>query len=200
MAATEATLISVLRHGAVAGRPHVFRGRLDDPLSEAGREAMARAVARLAPIECIATSPLVRCRAFAQDWAGQQNLPLTILDSMTELDFGAWEGLSPDEAARQDTQAHRAFLAGAGAPPGGESLADLRRRVWAGWTAWLADADGGHRLLVTHAGVMRALLMDIIGLDPARPYAIALPEAGHFQVSVLAGHAPILLNLNPCAA
>jgi alpha-ribazole phosphatase len=83
--------------------------------------------------------------------------------------------------------------------PEGESVTDLRKRVRQGWQDWLADAKGGHRLLVTHAGVMRALLMELIGLDPAHAYRIALPEAAHFQVSVLPGEAPVLLNLNPCA-
>ena len=83
----------------------------------------------------------------------------------------------------------------------------LALAVWVGVTgalhldglADLADARGGHRLLVTHAGVMRALLMDLVGLDPAHAYRIALPETAHFQVSILAGEAPVLLNLNSCA-
>jgi hypothetical protein len=47
---------------------------------------------------------------------------------------------------------------------------------------------------------MRALLMELVGLEPAHVYRIALPEAAHFQVSVLPGEAPVLLNLNSCAA
>ncbi len=200
----EPTLVTVLRHGEVRGRPHVYRGALDDPMTEAGAAQVRRVADRLAApaFDRIASSPLLRCRAFADAYARQRELPLVVLDAMRELHFGTWEGLSPDEAARQDPEHHKLFRASAGkvAPPDGESVTELHVRVRQAWEAWLADAAGGHRLLVAHAGVMRALLMALIGLDPAHAYRIALPEAAHFQVSVLPGEAPVLLNLNPCAA
>lgn len=197
------TLVTVLRHGEVAGRPHVYRGELDDPMTEAGT-ARVRAIAdRLAKpaYDRIASSPRIRCLDFAAAYAGSRGYPLDVLDAMAEMRFGHWEGLTPAEAARVDPTQHELFRASAGkvAPPDGESITELRGRVRRGWEAWLAEAGGGHRLLVTHAGVMRALLIDLIGLDSAHAYRIALPEAAHFQVSVLTGEAPVLLNLNSCA-
>jgi broad specificity phosphatase PhoE len=201
--ALEPTLVTVLRHGEVAGRAHVYRGALDDPMTEAGA-ARVRAVAdRLArpAYDRIATSPRIRCLDFAAAYARLRECPLDVLDAMAEMRFGHWEGMTPAEAAMFDPIQHELFRASAGKvpPPAGESIADLRGRVRQGWENWLADARGGHRLLVTHAGVMRALFMDLVGLDPAHAYRIALPEAAHFQVSILAGEAPVLLNLNSCA-
>lgn len=201
--APEPTLVTVLRHGEVAGRPHVYRGSLDDPMTEAGT-ARVRAVAdRLArpAYDRIAASPRTRCLDFATAYARLRECPLDVLDAMAEMHFGHWEGLTLAEAALADPALHELFRASAGKvpAPGGESVTDLLRRVRQGWNAWLAGARGGHRLLVTHAGVMRALLMDLVGLDPAHAYRIALPEAAHFQVSILAGEAPVLLNLNSCA-
>jgi len=198
-----ATLVTVLRHGAVQGRPFVYRGSQDDPLADLGWRQMQAVVAGLAaPITAVASSPLQRCDAFARQFAGRHNLPLHVSPAFREIAFGEWEGLTPAEAAVRNPGEHRLFRAAAGdlAAPGGETVSDVRTRVRAGWQEWLADADGGHRLLVSHAGVMRALLIDLLGLPAASAYRIALPEAAHFQVSLLAGEAPILLNLNSCAA
>lgn len=191
-----ATLVTVLRHGAVAGPPFVYRGRQDDPLSAAGWRQMEAAVG-VDAYDVIATSPLVRCREFAERLAGRNGGSLQILPAFQEIDFGEWEGLSSDQAAARDPDPHRRFRAGSGAAPGGESLADLHHRVRRGWETWLADSGGDRRLLVTHAGVMRALLMDLLDLPASSIYRIALPEAACFQVSLLAGEAPVLLNLNP---
>jgi alpha-ribazole phosphatase len=203
MSGIEPTLVTVLRHGEVRGRAHVYRGALDDPMTERGAAIVRGIAERLATpaFDRIASSPLVRCLDFAESYGGERNLPLDVLDSMREMHFGAWEGLTPEEAARLDPEHHSLFRGTAGkvGAPEGESITDLRKRVSRGWEDWLADARGGHRLLVTHAGVMRALLMELIGLDSAHGYRIALPEAAHIQVSVLPGEAPVLLSLNSCA-
>ncbi len=217
-----ATLVTVLRHGAVEGRPFVYRGRQDDPLSElgwrqmeavvgaglpaiyAGNRGQARshiALSHITPSH-IATSPLRRCRAFAQRLAERQGALLQVFPAFQEMAFGEWEGLTPEEAASRDPLEHPLFRASAGtvAAPGGETLTQVRRRARAGWEEWLNGAGGGHRLLVTHAGVMRALLIELLGLPASHIYRVALPEAAHFRVSILAGEAPILLSLNSCAA
>ena len=197
----EATRVTFLRHGAVQGPAHVMRGSLDDPLSPQGWARMDAVLARLdgAPVDGVAASPLRRCALFAEAWSQARGLPLVLLDGFRERAFGSWEGMSMEEAAQGDTAAYRQYQASGGvtATPGGEDLEALRRRVRAAWDAWLGDANGGHRLLVTHAGVMRVLLMDLLGLPPTHAWRIALPEAAHFQVSVLPGHLPVLLNLNP---
>lgn len=198
----EATLITVLRHGEVDGPAHVFRGWLDDPLSERGREQMRTVLAGLARPDRVATSPLQRCRELAAAYAGEHGLPLAVEPGFMELAFGEWEGLSADRVQASAPEALAAIQRqdADAAAPGGETLADFRGRVLAAWSGWLADADGGHRLLITHAGVMRVLLQHLLGLPDGAFYRVALPEAAHFQVSILPGHDPVLLNLNPCAA
>lgn len=199
-----ATLVTVLRHGAVDGRPHVYRGALDPAMIESATHYLHGLAQRLGnPVfDRIASSPLRRCRDFAREFAASQGVPLQVLEAFREMSFGDWEGLTPGEVAERDPDAHRRFRESAGvcAPPGGESVGQLRERVRAGWMTWMADADGGHRLLVTHAGVMRALLMELCELPPAMIHRLALPETASFRLSWLPGSAPVLLNLNPCAA
>lgn len=195
-----ATVVSVIRHGQVAGRPGVYRGSLDEAMTEHGVQQLRALVTRLATpaFDRIACSPYRRCHDFASAYADETCTSLQVFDAFKELSFGDWEGMTPDEAAQLDPTTHMLFRASGGrvAPPGGETVLQLQTRVAAGWDAWLQGSSGGHRLLVTHAGVMRALLMHLIGLPHAHAYRIALPEVAHFQVSVMAGEAPILLNLN----
>lgn len=195
-----ATLVTVVRHGEVAGRAHVYRGAQDDPMTAHGMQQVRALTLRLAtPVfDRVACSPYRRCQDFASTYADETSTPLQVIEAFREISFGDWEGMSPEEVAQIDPATHTLFRASAGrvAAPGGETVMQLQTRVAAGWDAWLQGSSGGHRLLVTHAGVMRALLMHLIGLPHAHAYRIALPEAAHFQVSVLAGEAPVLLNLN----
>ncbi|HLY95569.1 MAG TPA: histidine phosphatase family protein [Sideroxyarcus sp.] len=200
MSRTEPIVVTVLRHGAVAGRAHVFRGTLDEPLSPQGMAQMQQAIARCPaiPFDTVATSPLKRCQEFAAACAAQQRLPLQVLPPFSELAFGDWEGLTPDEAAARHPVEFRTFHAthGEHAPPNGESLAQFRGRISLGWHEWLARDDGTNRLLVTHAGVMRALLMELFGYTSAQAFQIALPEAACLRLSWLHGQPPFLLSIN----
>lgn len=197
------TLITLLRHGEVQGRAHVFRGSSDEPLSAEGEAQMRAVLARLPgpPITRIASSPLQRCRSFAEGLASERGLPLDIVPDLREMHFGRWEGMSRDEAAADDPAVFARFQLrdDDSAPPEGETLGAFRQRVLHAWQAWLADADGGHRLLISHAGVIRVLLQEALGLPSTHLYRIALPTAAHCQLSWLAGEPPILMKLNPCA-
>ena len=194
-----AIVITVLRHGECEGRNAVFRGRTDDPLSEKGWAQM-RGV-RLPVFDSISSSPLLRCREFAAEFAAARGLPLRVEDGFRERDFGAWECLSADEvAARFPTHGDPRQNPYDNAPEGGEAYADFRIRVETVWTEWTARLLPGHHLLVAHAGIMRALLVHLLGLPPENLYRLNLPNAGHFTVSLLPGHAPVLLSLNACVA
>jgi alpha-ribazole phosphatase len=197
---TDPILVTVLRHGAVAGRAHVFRGRLDEPLSAQGVQQMEQTLARCAAtaFDTVATSPLKRCHEFAAAYVAQRRLPLRVLPPFGELAFGDWEGLTPEEAAERNPAEYQAFRASGGehAPPNGESLAQFRARIGLGWQEWLARNDGTNRLLITHAGVMRALLMELFGFTPAQAFQIALPEAACLRISWLHGKPPFLLSVN----
>ena len=192
-----AIVITVLRHGECVGRNAVFRGRTDDPLSEKGWAQMRAAGAHLPPFDSISSSPLLRCRAFAAEFAAARGLPLHIEDGFRERDFGAWESLSADEvAARFPTHGDPRLDPYGNAPEGGEAYPDFRARVEAVWAEWTARLVPGQHLLIAHAGIMRALLVQLLGLPPENLYRLSLPNAGHFTVSLLPGHAPVLLALN----
>ena len=196
---SEATLVSVMRHGTVDGPNNVLRGRTDTPLSDTGWQEMRAACAALdIPVTTIATSPLARCSAFAQAFAAQQVLPITMHDDLREIDLGAWENLLPDEARTATPELFAQFQTSpeGTSPPDGEPFDAFKQRVLTAFDACLTQTRGGHLLMVTHAGVMRVLLADKMNLPWATTYRIAIPPAGGFRLSYLAGHAPYLLSLN----
>lgn len=200
MSKTEPIEITLLRHGEVAGDADVLRGRSDLPLTETGMRQMYAALARLGwdarPPHLIACSPLQRCRAFAEAWGGALQVPVHVLPAFVELDFGDWDGISPHQAAAQDAACYAALRRGEGAPPGGEQIDHFHHRVSTEWHHWLKRGEARQRLLVTHAGVIRVLLMELFGWTMSQALQVALPPAATVRISHLEGHPPYLLGLN----
>jgi alpha-ribazole phosphatase len=122
----------------------------------------------------VVTSPWERTRGLATAVAQRRRLPLETDARLSELSFGEWEGRPYAEIQRHDGAQFSRWMAAwaTEAPPGGETLAAMTRRVH----AWLADyvAAGATRaaLVVTHAGVIRILRARTRGIS----YATALAE------------------------
>ncbi len=148
----------LLRHGETTGGSG-FRGRTDDPLTSTGRDAMFDAVARLDPPSLVVTSPLVRCRAFAETFASRHRVPLTADPALAEMDFGDWEGMTAEEVLRRDPATLSDFWRDprSVSPPGGESFTDFEKRVADAWQRIVARREP-RVLVVAHAGVIRVIL------------------------------------------
>jgi len=190
--------VTLLRHGEVDGQAHVLRGESDEGLTLHGIEQMQQVILRCEPFDCVVTSPLLRCQTFAKTYSHQQGLPLQVLSCFEELDFGDWEGLTPAQAAALNPNEYALFRQsnGVSAPPNGETLGEFRKRIAQGWDNWMQQDMGARRLLITHAGVMRGLLMELFGFSPVQAFQVSLPEAASLRISHLHGHRPFLLSLN----
>jgi probable phosphoglycerate mutase len=140
------TVTHLLRHGQTEHTPERrYSGRNDLPLSRTGRAEAEAAAARVRElgVEVVVASPLRRTRETAEVVAATLGLPVEYDDDLVELDFGALEGLSADEARARHPLAVRRFAADVrAAAPGGESVADVAARV----------ARARERLLRRHAG------------------------------------------------
>lgn len=95
------------------------------------------------------SSPLQRCRRLAECLHPQPVLE----ERLAEMHFGAWEGQPWDAIGAPALAAWAADVAGF-APPGGESGYAVQARA----QAFLSELAVEEAVLVTHAGVMRALL------------------------------------------
>lgn len=151
------TTLDLLRHGEpVGGR--MYRGGIDHPLTELGWRQMRDATADPAAWQHIVSSPLSRCRAFAEELAQRLGLPLDIDPRLREVGFGSWEGKTGDQLRTDDpTVLQRFYHDPIGErPEGAEALADFQARVSASIEQQLQTHAGKHILLVAHAGVIRA--------------------------------------------
>ena len=127
------------------------------------------------------SSPLKRCHAFAKSL----DLPLSLDARFREMDFGAWEGKSTEEVWNADQNALTAFWEDPTAhpAPGGEAWAVMCARTSEAFEEIARTAQGERLLLITHAGVMRSLLVTQLGLPFTSAWKIALPTASVLEMT-----------------
>lgn len=168
----------LMRHGEpVGGRK--YRGSVDDPLSEAGWAQMKSAVGEDAPWDLVVTSPLRRCRDFAVFLGERLGIPVFEETRFMELGFGAWEGCTGAELRRRDPGCLARFYHDpiANPPAGAEPLEAFAGRVIPAWEEWIARHEGRHLLIVTHAGVMRAIVAHVLGMPLERLFRLQIANA-----------------------
>jgi alpha-ribazole phosphatase len=102
-------------------------------------------------------SPWERTRSVAEELARRWAVPCRADARLSELCFGEWEGRSYADIERDDAGRFSRWMKAyeTAAPPGGEALPELVRRV----TSWLEDVGRRNALIlaVTHAGVIRVV-------------------------------------------
>ncbi len=174
------TLIDFLRHGEpVGGRRYRGHG-IDDPLTEKGRAQMRAALGDACPWDAIVTSPLVRCREFA-DWLGARHgLPVRVDTRFREVGFGTWEGRAPDDIQTENPDEYHAFHQDPVncRPPGAEPLDAFGERVGRALGELWETCAGQHLLVVAHAGVIRAALGSVLGAEAVGWYRARIDNAG----------------------
>jgi broad specificity phosphatase PhoE len=171
------TRFGLLRHAkTIWNQEHRIQGSGDSPLTDEGKETSrlwGAFLKTMTPLwQKIVVSPLPRAQTTAAIINEFLELPVEIDEELREMNWGEWEGMSlpelksqaPAELARQ-IEAGWEFRA-----PSGESRTELLTRVRA---ALLRHQSGAseHILIITHLGVINALLRHIEGRDylPSEP-------------------------------
>lgn len=173
MAVTDGVDLVVVRHGLTSwNRERRYQGQRDIPLllpealpdMDLLRDHLAGEV-----FDAIHASDLTRCRqTLAHLLEGRRAVAPRFDARLRELDFGDYEGRQYDELKHLTEYRRWVDSHGELAPPGGESAAELWRRLDAWLGALLAEArDRGHRrvLAVTHGGVIRELRRRLEAVD-----------------------------------
>src|ERR671939_50067 len=127
-------LLYIARHAQTASSAvDSFNGRGELPLTDVGREQARKLGQRLAtiPFAGLFRSPLGRTRETAELIA--PGLRHTVLEGLTEIDYGEWEGLSPAQARERDPDLYDAWVEDPVriAPPRGETAAQVAKRALA---------------------------------------------------------------------
>lgn len=201
--------VDLLRHGAVVGGGR-FRGASDDQLSDRGLAQMRAAVADLQgrsgepgpPYDALFSSPARRCAEPARELAARHGLPLELMPELGERWFGAWEDRPAGELPIAELQRFWDDPMGF-TPPGAEPFEALRERVLGGWDRIL-EHRMGFPLVVTHGGVIRVILGQILDLPAAALIRIEVPPASRTRLRVPVGEGrPSLMfhgGVNSCGA
>lgn len=194
----------LLRHGETLLTPEKRfsgSGGTDPELSAVGRgqaERAAEAFAARGTVQEIVSSPLRRCRETAAAVAARLGLDVTVDEGLRETDFGAWEGLTFGEVRERYAADLDAWLASAKAAPtgGGESFAEVARRVAATRDRLVTRYAGRTVLVVTHVTPIKTLVRLALGAPPESLFRMELSAASVSAVAYYAdGNASVrLLN------
>ena len=193
------TRIWLVRHGEPEARGLCY-GSLDVPLSEHGREQIRLTAGHLKDetLSAIYTSPLSRARESADLIAGAS---IQVVAAFSEMNFGAFEGLSFAEIEERYPEIYRHWMA---APtevkfPDGESFSEMKSRVLAAFDEIRARHDGETIAIVSHAGVNRIVIAWALGIADAHVFRIGQDYACLNQITIIDGF-PILNLLNQSKA
>lgn len=172
------TRIILVRHGQTEwNRVERFRGRVDVPLNETGfkqAEATGRRVAEKWKPVAVYSSPLSRAVKTAEAIAKHFDLKVQIHPGLADIDYGDWQGLSPEEVGERWAEMLDKWY---NAPqlaviPNGETLAALRERAIKTVNE-LAERHAGETiLLLGHTVINRVILLGVLGLENERFWRI----------------------------
>ena len=176
-----------VRHGETEfARERRFTGARDVPLTPRGRQQSA-AVARALDgvfLGAVYASPLERARVSAEAIAAPHKMPVRLAPPFREMSFGEWEGLTRAEMAVRFADAYEAWRATPHLvlPPGGERLDDVAARVATALGALLEEHAGQTVVLVSHAVVIRLIVLAALGLGPERLWSVDASPAGITEI------------------
>lgn len=183
------TQLVLVRHGeTVWHAENRYAGSSDIALTAHGEEQAAALAcwAKSAGLAKIYVSPLARARATAGAAAYGLHLQPQVDLRLRELDFGQGEGLTPGELKAKFPAQYAAFVRDpvANPLPGGEDPRDALRRVHAAMADMVREVPEGRVLAVAHSTLIRLLLCDLLGIDPAR-YRDVFPKVNNVALTEL---------------
>jgi len=163
--------IILVRHAETGGK---YRGRYigasDVPISGCGQQQSEDLAERLAGTDLTSCliSPMLRTRQTAASVATTLGLSLEFDSDLREIDFGRWEKMSFDEIAASYPEEVTAWAESSNDFhfPAGERVADFLTRVQSAGDRLLLRAQEGPALVVSHGGVIRAMICRFLGLSP----------------------------------
>ncbi|WP_298257186.1 histidine phosphatase family protein [Bradyrhizobium sp.] len=133
----------------------------DEPLDPRGKESLAGFSSRFRACDILLCSPALCARQTADGLIPAA----TVEPLLRDCDFGRWAGRSLTDVEANEPEAVADWLGNPrAAPHGGESFADVTRRV-GGWMDQMLIKSGSV-LAITHALVIRAAIAHVVGAGP----------------------------------
>lgn len=157
----------LIRHGHTDAVNQVMTGHAPGVvLSAAGIEQAASLPARLdgVPIAAVYSSPLERTIATATVLATARGLDVEIEPGFIEVEFGGWTGRRFTDLASDAHWRQYNTVRSTERPPSGEALIDVQQRAVTALLEIHRKHPDGIVAVVSHADVIRALLLYFLGM------------------------------------
>jgi alpha-ribazole phosphatase len=195
--------VLLMRHGETDLTPgRHFIGRTDLSLSATGRSqaaSMGKVMLAHKPERCFC-SPMLRCLETADAVIGASGLANERIPELREIDFGNWEKLTFNEIQAVDPEGvqrwlkfDRQFSFG-----NGERIGAFFARVKR-VAVRIAESPENTILVVTHGGVIRALLCHFLELPLKHFFRFEIGPASVTEVDLFESGHGVLTGLMQCS-
>ncbi len=165
------TRLFLIRHAETeANSKKRYQGQTDHGLNEKGRKQAQRVGIRLAsePLSGIYSSVLERAKETAERIAIYHGLEVITMESLNELNFGDWEGLTAEEISKQYPELFRKWTNGELdiQIPGGENRKLFLERINKALSSILQTHQGKTVAVVTHGGPIKSIICQALRTEP----------------------------------
>lgn len=183
------TTLLLIRHGHTRATEE---GRLyTDPeaqLTDEGRK-QSKALAHWLmsrPPDVILSSTAKRVVATAESISAQTDLPILRVEDLNEWHVGDWEGRTYLDLKKNNPDEYYQWTADPirMRPPGGESIEDMYERTKRVIAEVVEKYDGKRIALVTHAGIVRSVICDALGMPLDNFWRISIPVGTVSKVDI----------------
>ena len=165
----ERTTILLARHGECRGNTDgLFRGRMDFPLNERGRQQAEELSGAIAPLQpsVVYSSPLLRAVETAEACSRRCSLPVLIEEGFNNISLGPWEGRPKTEIAREFPEEWSLWLEDPEKLEieGAETLQHVLSRSMDSLNRLVTAHRGETILIVTHRTVVKPLFAGCLSI------------------------------------
>ena len=191
----------LIRHGQTTSNLEgKYQGWLDTELTQRGikQAYLAKKYLKKVNLSNIYSSPMKRTLKTAEIISKGTGLKVKILDGLKELNFGKWEGLKFEEINDQYREDYQNWLKDPYnyPPTGGESFGSLLKRVKSEIQKILDENnDKSNVAVVTHGGVILALLVDWLQIPP-KCWRSLIQRQGAINIVVIDKDFPYISSIN----
>ena len=167
---SDETRFILVRHGETdANRLGYVGGSTDDALTERGHEQAGKVATHLGDtldmVHALYTSPLKRAQETAGYIGGALDHQPSIIDDLQEWHAGDWEQLEYSVIPQQPEFRQEALVEADFAPPNGESLGSVQKRVVAVLKRLHEQHQGEHIVVVSHGSALALALAELVNDD-----------------------------------
>ena len=150
--------------------------------------------------EVLLSSPALRVRSSSEIIAKRVDMPIQIVDGLDEWLIGDWEGRTYLDIKKNDPDMYQKWSADPihNAPPGGESIQQLAARAENQLREIIAKFKGKRIGLITHAGIVRSILVHALEMPIENFWRISIPTGSISKVDFSDNFATVhFLGLRP---